>query len=182
MSPPPSPPPLPVPVPVPPAVRTELELEHDWAHNERLAKINNLKAFLDGYTERYRYKRFQPFLNQVNQHSLTSKEFEKASYEEGMQGVRLLRTNLVYQANEAQLYEGSVDDAECYVKVESLANFTKKYHVNELYCHLKKCYELKNPDKFIQLIKCYTVQNKIYLFINANKSMQRLSGKFLWAP
>ena len=114
----------------------------------------------------------------MNQHSLSGKEYDKANYEEGMQNVRVQRTNLVYQANEAQLYEGSVNDTECYVKVESLSLFNKKYHISDLYSHLKKWCELKNPDKFIQLIKCYTVQNKIYLFINANKSMPRLSGWF----
>ena len=113
----------------------------------------------------------------MNQHTLTSKEFDKTNYEEGMQNVRVQRTNLVYQANEAQLYEGSVGDTECYVKVESLPPFNKKYHINDLAVHIKKWLELKNADKFIQLIKCYTVQNKIYMFVNANKSMQRLSGK-----
>ena len=162
---------------MPPANRTELEQEYEWAHSERLAQINNLKVLHDAYSERYRYKRFQPFLSQVNQHSLTTKEFEKTNYEEGMQNVRVQRTNLVYQANEAQLYEGSVADAECYVKVESLPLFNKKYHVADLTKHLMKCFELKHPDKFIQLIKCYTVQSKIYLFVNANKSMQRLSGR-----
>lgn len=142
-----------------------------------MAQINNLKALHDAYNERYRYKRFLPFLSQVNQRSLSNKEYDKTNYEEGMQNVRVQRTNLVYQANEAQLYEGQVGDEPCYVKVESLPVFNKKYHVTELVSHLKKCFELKQPDKFIQLIKCYTVQSKIYLFVNANKSMQRLSGR-----
>lgn len=94
-----------------------------------------------------------------------------------MQNIKILRTNLVFEANETQLYEGTFGDQPCYVKTDLLANFLKKYHVKDLPTHLKIWFELKAPEKFIVLLKCCVVQNKIYLFINADKSMRRLSGK-----
>lgn len=161
-------------------MRTELEQEYDWIQEERQNKISQLKVFQNLYTEKYRFKRFQPFQGQVNTTQLTTKEFDKANYEEGVQKeVKILRTNLIYEANEAQLYEAQIRDENCLVKVELLNEFLKKHQVKNLSLHVKIMLKLKNPEKFIQLIKCYTIENKIYFFQQVDKNVPRLSAKFL---
>ena len=137
--------------------------------------MNQLKAVHEAYNEKYRFKHFQSFQSQVSRHQLTNKEFDKVNFEEGMQNVKTLRTNLIYEAHECQLYEGSVNEEQCLVKIEQLNNFLKKYHVKDLSAHLKMVFAFKCSEHFVQLLKCYTVQNKIFIWLNANKSWPRLS-------
>lgn len=154
-----------------------MEQEFDYVHTERQNNMNQLKVFHDAYTEKYRFKHFTNLQQAVARTSLTNREFEKANYEEGIaKDVKILRTNVIYEANDTQLYEATLYEEHCYVKVDALSSFTRKYQVKNLDVHIKMLLNLKCPEKFIQLIKCYVIQNKIYLFINANTSLQRLSG------
>lgn len=155
-----------------------MEQEYEYVLNERQMNMNQLKLLHDGYNEKYRYKHFQKLQQDIVHFELTSKHFEKANCEEGIaKDAKIMRTNLIYEAHEAQLYEGVINEEHCYVKVDLKENFVKKYHVKSLENHIKLMLHIKNPDKFIQLIKAYAIQNKVYLFISANKSLGRLSGK-----